>query len=125
MYEIPADEDWSFLVGAQLSQLCIGSYNLQLHFNDKAAISIQGLDTPTKSLSHKAVSLRSPAVGTIPEMAVSLISLLGARVLKVTAENSTTLALCFSNMEELRIFDCNDGYESFTINGGPSGVIVV
>jgi hypothetical protein len=61
----------------------------------------------------------------MPGKAVSLVSLLGASVLKVTAENTTTLALFFSNMEELRIYEIDDGYESFTVDGGPNGLITV
>jgi hypothetical protein len=125
MYKVALDEDWSFLLGKQLEQVCIGSYNVQLHFNHHAAISIQGDDSAGKYFFHKTAARSSPTVGKIAEIAVSLISLLGASVLKVTAENSTTLALYFSNLEELRIYDTSDSFESFTVDGGPNGLIVV
>jgi hypothetical protein len=34
MYRIPFDEDWSFITAKELVQLCIGPYDLQLHFDD-------------------------------------------------------------------------------------------
>lgn len=122
MYKIPLDEDWSFFIGRQLNQLCIGAYDIQLHFED-VSISIQG-EEPAKSFSHKNAVSSTSAVGGMPGGAVTLVSLLGASVQKVVAENDTVLAMYFSNNEELRIYDSSDSYESFTING-PKGLIIV
>ena len=124
MYRISLVEDWSFFVGKQLTQLCIGLYDVQLRFGDAVTISIHGDDPPAKSFCHKTASAQSSPVGKMPEMATSLVSLLGACVANVSVENSTTLAICFSNREELRIYDCSDSYESFTVDG-PNGLIVV
>jgi hypothetical protein len=60
----------------------------------------------------------------MPGGAVSLVSLLGNSVERVITEDSSTLAIYFSNQEELGIYDCSDAYESFTIDG-PNGLIIV
>ena len=125
MYGVRLDGDWSFFVGKQLTQVCIGPYDVQLHFEDNVSISIQGGDPREKCFCHTTACSSSSAVKGMPGKAVSLVSLLGASVLKVTAENTTTLALFFSNMEELRIYEIDDGYESFTVDGGPNGLITV
>ena len=123
MYKIRLDEDWSFFVGKALSQLCIGSYDVQLHFNDGVSISIYGED-PEKSFNHKTTRSSSSEVLGMPGGAVTLVSLLGATVQMAASENDATLTISFDNEEELRIYDSNDFYESFTING-PNGLIVV
>jgi len=123
MYKNPLNEDWSFFLGRKLTQLCIGEYDIQLHFQENVTISIQGED-PAEAFRHKAALSSTSAVRGMPGGAVTLVSLLGASVQKVVAESNLVLALYFSNNEDLRIFDSSDSCESFTING-PKGLIVV
>ena len=119
------DIDWSFLVGGQLTQLCIGGCDVILRFDDKISITMMGDDATEDYFQHKTASPSSSAVKGMPGRAVSLVSLIGATVQKVVAENNTTLAIYLSNAEELRIFDTSDSYESFTVDGAPGGTIVV
>ena len=123
MYRIRADEDLSFLLHKELEQLCIGKYDVQLHFHDNVGISIGG-EEPSKSFQHKTSFSPSLHVPGFPGAAISLVSLLGEEVKRVVVEDPTTLALHFSNQEELRIYDNSDFYESFTISG-PNRLIVV
>ena len=118
MYKIPVGSDWSFLVGKRLVQLCIGVYNLQLHFDNAISISIDcdgSRSVPFQFTSASAAS-SAPAC-TLPELAVPLVSLVGAVVQSAYAENSTTLAISFDNTEVLRILDTSDVYESFSVAG--------
>jgi hypothetical protein len=124
MYGVPLDEDWSFFVGREVEQICIGPSDVQLGFGDGVRISIQGDDPFERCFSHKTALISSSLVKGMPGTAVSLVSLVGAIVQKVVTENDTTLAFFFSNMDELRIFDSSGSYESFTISG-PNGLIIV
>jgi hypothetical protein len=123
MYKIRSDEDWSFLMSKVLTQLCIGQYDVQLRFNGNICISIQG-EEPTKSFQHRTGEANSSSVGGMPGAAISLVSLLGASIQSVIVEDGSTLMICFSNQEQLRIYDSSDAYESFTISG-PNKMIVV
>ncbi len=124
MYKLPPGEDFSFLVGKEVSQLCIGLYDVQLHFLKDSPISI-GVDPgPVRSFDHRTSHPRSSAVGRMPAAAATLVSLLGTKIQRVVVEDTVTLAIYFDNNEELRIFDSSDCYESFTI-GGPDGLIIV
>jgi hypothetical protein len=124
MYEIPSNVDWSFLVGKEVVQLCIGSYDIQLNFHGDFNISMF-VDQPTKSFHHTTTHTNTCTVGGVPGGAITLISLLGATVQRVVVENSRILALYFSNHEELRLYETGDGYESFTISGPNVRLIVV
>jgi hypothetical protein len=124
MYKLPINQDWSFLLETILDQVCIGQYNTRLHFNGGAVSISINYDDVNDFMHHKTKSLTSTSVEGMPKTSVTLISLLGASVDKVIAENITTLALFFNNNEELRIFDCSDAYESFTITSS-KGIIIV
>ena len=123
MYKVPLNENWGFFTGRELTQLCIGLYDIQLHFNDGLSISIHSGD-PGSSFNHKTKLVSSSEVKGMPGGAVTLVSLLGAIVQRVVSENDTTLFIKFNNEEELRIYDGSETYESFVIDG-PTGVIVI
>jgi hypothetical protein len=124
MYGVPLEEDWSFFLGKEVEQLCIGPYDVQLGFNGNIRISIQGDEPVEKCFDHiTALQSLSPVKG-LPGKAASLVSLIGTSVQRVIVEDPVTLAMFFSNADELRIFDCSRSYESFTIDG-PNGLIVV
>ncbi len=123
MYQLRADEDWSFLTGKELIQLCIGVHDVQLRFDDNICISMQA-EEPAQAFQHKSSQARSSGLAGMAGAAVTLVSLLGARVQKAVVENCTTLAIYFANAEELRIYDSSADYESFTVNG-PNRLIVV
>ena len=126
MYGVPLDEDWSFLLGKELGQLCIGPFDVQLHFSENVCISMQGDDTTENYFSHKTALPSSSAVKGMPGKAVSLVSLPWSdRANGNCGEQHYVCAFSLSNLEELRLYDSNDSLESFTINGGPNGVIVV
>ena len=117
--------DWSFLIGKRLDQLCIGSFDVQLRFSDGISISIQADDRPVRPMWQKSGFETIPCSQRVPEMAASLASLVGQNTVNAVSENAASFALYFDNGEVLRIFDSSDSFESFTIEGGPRGVIVV
>jgi hypothetical protein len=42
MYGVQADLDLRFLHGAQLTQVCLGQYQIQFHFSPVGSISVEG-----------------------------------------------------------------------------------
>jgi hypothetical protein len=42
MYRIPKNLDLAFLVGAEVVQIRLGPYNVQVHFHPEASIAING-----------------------------------------------------------------------------------
>ena len=123
MYRVSTAEDWSVLVGKELTQICVGAFDVQMNLAQQVSITIHG-DDPDRSFRHKTKSASSFALSGFPGRAAGLVTLLGSTIERVVVENEMTLALYFSNQEELRIYDCSDNYESFNITW-PTGEIVV
>jgi hypothetical protein len=112
------DRDWSLLRAKQLTQICIGLHDLQLHFTDDVSLSIES------SIEHRNPDKQPDAGRDLPQQATTLISLLGATVERVIAEEGVALVIQFSNAEMLRVFVRNDGYESFNLTA-PGTTIVI
>lgn len=109
MYRILQSTDWSFLIGTVVEQICIGSYQVQVHLSKDVHISIEydfvharngGVLNETPGLSCKAASL---------------VSLLGKNVERVNPEDEEALSIEFSEGETLRLLVNTDPYESFHI----------
>ena len=109
MYGIPDNVDWTFLIGQEVLQICIGSNQVQVNCDD-VSISIES--------NYAHVSKQGMVFEQcdgMPRQSVTLISLLQSKVSSVVRENCKTLALHFSNGETLRLFDDNPQYECFQI----------
>ncbi len=118
MYGIPAGIDWTFIIGTELQQLCIGIHQLSLQFSGDVAI---GVECDFEHAGHPAAASQCRG---LPGRAPSLISLLGSRVDAVAREGGRVLVLSFSNGEQLRILDSNESFESFQITARGLTIIV-
>lgn len=104
MYGLPEDFDASFLVGLTLEMVCFAQYQVYLHFNEKAMITIMG------TFSYKTDSIIST-----PVLDSNLMELTGCAVLNANGTTDGTLSLLFDNGQTLRIYDANKQYESYTV----------
>ncbi len=119
MYGIPDDIDWSFLVGKELLQACIGLHQMQLRFDDDILLSIEG------DFDHfRGEGTSLAGVRELPQKAATLLSLLGLKVATVRRRGRKTLALEFSSGETLWIHDSNESCESFQVIARGKEIIV-
>jgi hypothetical protein len=118
MYGIPDNTDWSFLVGKELIQVCIGLHDVSLRFHEDVSIGIRS------DFEHKPVAYSVASTPGLTEKAVTLVSLLGSKIVKATTHGPKTLVLSFSNTEYLKIYDNSDSYESFEVSGPGVEIIV-
>lgn len=119
MYGLPADVDLSFLVGAEVIQVCIGSQQAQIHFFPEGISIFVETD----------ITFRGPAgqvsrYESIPESGPSLITLLHDVVKEARAETPRTLRLEFASGAVLQIEDTSEQYESFQIKHGDLLIVV-
>ena len=117
MYGLDKNKDLTFLEGKELIQICIGQHQVILRYTDDVYISIEG---NFELLSQD----ESGYERTLPELASSLVVLLGAKVSETEIGDNGALDLHFSNHEILRLYDSNDNSESYEI-GSPNFTIVV
>jgi hypothetical protein len=117
MYGIDKNLDLGFLIGKNLLQICVGSFQVILNFDANVSISIEStFDCGSEEKSKRA--------GNLPEAAPSLFHLLGKHIKEVNVESEGTLALTFSDDTIVRIYDSNSASESYQINGLKDNVIV-
>ncbi len=118
MYRIPDNTDWSFLVGRELLQVCIGLYQVSLKFDAEVSINIEC------SFDHLAARSSLSLGSSLPERATSLVSLLGKKIAGATSRDGKTLSITFLNSETLEIHDSNDSFESFQVIAAGREIIV-
>ncbi|MCC2672621.1 MAG: hypothetical protein K0Q72_5093 [Armatimonadetes bacterium] len=114
MHGVPEDLDLRFLRGARLIQVCLGEYEIQLHFHPVGSISVEGdwdlLDVGGQQLD------RRYAEGPRPPF--QLHRLLGQQVVGSEVAAPEWFALRFEHGDVLRVFDRSVEYESFSIQPG-------
>jgi len=118
MYGIPENQDFSFLIGRRMLQLCIGLHQVQLNFDKGVSITIEGTfehESPAGFVRHD--------VG-VPESAASLVSLLGRAVESPERESASSLLVRFAGGRVLRLLDSSDTHESFQMYGPGVEIIV-
>jgi hypothetical protein len=119
MYGLPKDFDGSLLVGRLLEQICFGSYQIQLRFDERLTIAV------TSSLTYRD-SPEDPEVIEIPDLPVAkanLLQLLHHRILKAFGDQEGTLTIEFDNGHVLQCFD-QPHYEAYEIRLGDQHIIV-
>ncbi|MDB5338641.1 MAG: hypothetical protein JWN70_4260 [Planctomycetaceae bacterium] len=118
MYGVPADLNLVFLHGAELTQVCLGLYQLQFHFHPAGSISVEGgwelLDAVNTRLDGRHDGPARPPY--------QLHRLLGHRVAGTEVSAPDWFALRFEDGLVLRVFDDSPQYESFQIE--PGGIII-
>lgn len=118
MYGIPADIDWSFMIGAEAIQICIGKYDVIINYFKDISISMgdcfEYISDGVELASDPELSRR----------ATSLVGLLGAVVGRVDVEDGKVLILTFTNGDVLKVVDVEERYESFTVCGPGMNLVV-
>lgn len=118
MYGLKKNIDLSFLIGREVIQVAIGMFQVQFHFDKEATISVE---SEFEYVSNGNPSRWSPGA---PAAAAPALRLMGSAIQDVKGAEDGTHSVTFLNGDRLIVKD-NKQYESYTICGGPGGVIVV
>jgi hypothetical protein len=113
VYGVPSDLELSFLHGSVLIQLCLGQFQVQLHFQPVGSISVEG---EWELLDPNGVRIDNAL--DWPRPPFQLHRLLGCRVIASEVQAPRWFSLRFESGEVLRIFDDSEQYESFSIQPG-------
>jgi hypothetical protein len=118
MHGVPPDLDLSRFLGATLVQICLGAHQVQFHFQGADAwgpkvpsISVEG----GWELRDAAGSLVDEDQEHLEREVYRLHRLLAGEVVGTEVDAPDSFALRFDGGEELRIFDDNAHYETFSI----------
>jgi hypothetical protein len=119
MYGLPQNIDLSFLKERKLESVCFAAYQVNLHFDNGAMISIFG------TFRHFIIGEDSAGkTAQFPLSSSNLMRLLTQTVTKVQSQADGTLELAFSNNDTLVIYDDTKQYESYHIKNGERLIIV-
>src|SRR5271165_7201913 len=119
MYGLPANEDFRFIQGKSLIQVCIGYNEVILRLDDRLSILIQS-DMGHVSSTGELTAVYETSIPAAP----MLTALLHLTVDKVMASPPGTLSLTFSNGETLELYDSSPHYESYVITYGDKTIVV-
>lgn len=113
MHGVPVNLNLDFLKGTDLTQICLGQYQIQFRFHPAGSISVEGrwelLDARGQSLDRSYDEPERPPY--------QLHRLLGKQVASYEVSPPHWFSLCFESGETLRVFDDSLQYESFSIGG--------
>src|SRR5947209_19209025 len=118
MYGVRADLDLAFLHGAQLIQVCLGIWQVQLHFSPVGTICIDG----RWELADAAGTMMDQSYDTADRPPYQLHRLLGRIVEGTEVSAPDSFAIRLAGGYVLRVFDDSKQFESFQIY--PAAVIV-
>jgi Family of unknown function (DUF6188) len=119
MYGLDKSEDLSFMIGKDLEQVAVGSYQVILNFRQDLSISIESscqLIDKSETTTHMS--------SEDPEKTKNLVCLLGKQIIKANNLGKGSLELSFSGDYKLLLFDDSDNYESYNICSPENRIIV-
>ncbi len=119
MYGLEEGFDLSFLVGGEMTQVCVGQFQQILRFDKGIVITVESHFT----CQSEGGELYSGA-GSSARSAVPLLALLGAKIVATKIHRLGDLEIRFSNRTVLVLQDSNKDTESYQISGGPSEIVV-
>jgi hypothetical protein len=111
---IPAELNLSFLRGAEVVQVCLGVWQVQVHFEPSASLSVEG-DWELADADGQIIDRSSD---TVRESPFHLHLLLQRVVVGEEVSAPLSFALRFTGGLVLRVFVNGDGGESFSIQPG-------
>jgi hypothetical protein len=114
MSGIPADLDLSFLRGAEVVQVCLGVWQVQVHFEPPASLAVEG-DWELTDAGGQVIDRSSD---TVRERPFHLHLLLQHVVVAAEVSAPLSFALRFTGGLVLRVFVSGRGGESFSIQPG-------
>jgi hypothetical protein len=111
---IPSDLDLSFLRGAEVIRVCLGTWQVQFDFEPPASIAVEG-DWELADEDGRVIDRSSD---TVREKPFHLHLLLQRVVVAVEVFAPLSFALRFTGGLVLRVFVRSNGNESFSIQPG-------
>ncbi len=118
MYGVPDSAEWSFLVGREVLQVCIGLHQVSLRFDGQVSMNIEC------DFDHTPVADTLHSRSGLPQKAAGLVSLPGSKVISATSKDGKILEIRFANKETLKLYDSNELYESFQVTTSEKEIIV-
>ena|SRR5260221_14324900 len=110
-------EDFSFLRGREVQQICFGLYQIQMHLFENISIAWE------HDFDHGGHGTSSAKLKENSTRDTTLLSLLGETVERVVTSTNNALILQFSNNEVLTIFVSGGPYESISITAPGKHII--
>ena len=120
MYGLKKEIDLSFLTGRELIQVAIGSFQVQFHFDEDVAVSVEA-EFHYFDGQKEWIWRQEPSS---PQVAGRTVAILGASVTNFQSSENGTLVLNFSNGHRLTIVDSSKEYESYDITRPGQNIIV-
>ena len=114
MYGVPSNLDLEFLLGAELTCVCIGRFDLQFHFVPVGSIQVEG----TWELFDAEGAIIDRGSREVVRPPYQVHRLLGRRVVACEVSAPDWFLLRFEDGEILRILDSARDHVSFTIEPG-------
>lgn len=118
MYGLPSDTDLRFFDGKLLRQVCIGSNEIILRFDDDVTLVAQ------TDIGHVSGGIITAIYKTSPSAAQVVACLLHKAVVQASRKDLGTLVLDFGNNEGLEFYDTSEQFESYTITYGTAMIVV-
>ena len=118
MYRLSKDTDLSFLLEAEMLQVCIGSQEVILNFDRRVRVTILSDFTVTPSGAPPTVYQKAAIGG------VALLPLLRDTIVAAAATEQGGLSLTFRSGTCLEVHDTSDQFESFWISDDNHQIIV-
>ena len=120
MYGLKKDIDLSFLTGRELTQVAIGTFQVQFHFDEDVSIYVEA-EFRYFDGQQEWVWRQEP---NSTQVAARTVALLGSSITSFRSNENGTLALTFSNGHLLTILDSSKEYRSYDITR-PGVTIIV
>lgn len=119
MYGFPPDTNVDFLVGARLTQVCVGENEVIVRYSpDGISVMIATTVRLTEPNTTQHVLEDARETGS------ALLPLLGCVVSEVSTKPDGTLRLRWSSDHVLEVLDSSKEYESYTIHHGDTTIVV-
>ena len=111
MYGVPADLPIQAFVGQELNQICLGRFQIQLHFSGRGSISIEG----GWELRDAAADIVDRAEEHDTQKSYRIHRLIDSSVARCSIDPPRSFTLLFENGLTLTVFDDSEKYEAFSI----------
>jgi len=118
MYKLPKGVDLGLLVGKQLLQICIGSADIMLNFDDNTRITVMTAIHYERYDGRKGVSEDGG------EIVAALHECLGCQIVDFSASEEGTLRLVLSSGATIEVRDDDPHHECYWIRHHESQIIV-
>lgn len=118
MFGLPADFDAQMFIGRTLSSVTFAENLINLHFDEELTVTVLG------SISYRTAAEGEETVDTPPLATTTLPGLVGRVVVSCQVRSPRELVVGFDGGGSVRFVDDSDMYESFTIRGADTEIVV-